>query len=175
MCDYINGYVTDGCYFTFNGVKYGRYTQVLFKEDFYKRVGEYVTNSSGWAHLCGYKFPYFRALRSIKNVDGKLVWGFGSHKFYFMTTHRYTNIIPERDIERIIIPVYYMTPKELAKKRLREGNWFKYIGFDLICYLCILPVSLIFNDWLTLWIFATGVFIYKAYKELSKGELNSGW
>ena len=42
MDEYVSGYITSGSYFTYKGVRYGEHTQVLFTEEFYKKVGEYL-------------------------------------------------------------------------------------------------------------------------------------
>ena len=163
---YINGYVTSGSYFTYKGVRYGQYTEVLFTEEFYKKVGEY---KDSWI---GRRQRYFRTLMSIKTENGEQVWNFGTHG---MIGHKYIDIDPERDIERIIIPVYYMEPEELVKKRLKDGTWISYIWQETLFYVFCLLVSPIFKEWYLIWTIGLYAYLRISYIKLSKGELNRGW
>lgn len=176
MGDYINGYVTGGDYFTYKGVRYGQYTKVLFKEEFYKSHNEYIDPMKNYSceTMGGWKFPYFRTLRSIKSESGKIVWNFSKNDF-LLSTHHYIDIDPERDIEKIITPVWYMEPKELVKKRLNEGTWIWYVLPQTLFYAACLLVSPIFKQWYLIWTIGLYIYIRLCYIELSKGELNRGW
>ena len=174
MDAYINGCVTSGSYFTYNGVRYGQYTKILFTEEFYKRVGEYINpaktmNKDIWA---GRKKPYFRTLVSIEMEDGKQIWNFGKHG---LIGHRYINIDPEQDIEKIVVPVYYLEPKELVKKRIKNGTWINYILPQTLFYAFCLLISPIFKEWYLIWTIGTYIYLRTSYITLSKGELNRGW
>lgn len=163
--DYLGGCVTNGDYFTYQGVRYGMYTKILFKDEVYERMNDDPKKHSVIARH--WKYPYFRTFRSIKNENGKKVWAFG----YPLVDKRYPDIIPDRDIEKIITPIYYYEPKELVKKRLKEGTWFKYIWQQTLVYALCLLISPIFQDWWVIW--TTGLYLYirLSYIELSRGEL----
>lgn len=177
MADYVSGYVTSGSYFVYQGVRYGQYTQILFTEDFYKRVGEYIdplkTNCT--AIWCGWKYPYFKIFHSIEQRDGKMVWKLNKPKFTMFKPKEYLDIDPERDIEKIVTPVYYMEPKELVKKRLNDGTWINYIWPQTLFFVVCLLISPVLQQWYLIWTLGTYLYLRTSYITLSKGELNRGW
>ena len=177
MEHYVDGYVTSGTYFTYQGVKYGEYTQVLLTEEFYKRVGEYVNpvETRSWAITCGYNFPYFRVFRGIEHRDGKTIWKLSRPKATMFKPNEYIDIDPEKDIKKIVIPVWYVEPKELVKMRLGNGTWIKYIGGQTLFYVFCLLASLLTYQWYLVWIIGTYIYLRTSYITLSKGELNRGW
>ena len=172
MEPYINGYVTSGDYFIYKGVKYGRYTQILFKEDFYKRFNEVITvGKAAW----GWKYPYFKTFHSIKHENGKVVWLLQKPGWEMMKPEEYIDVDPERDIENIIAPVLYMKPKELVKLRFSNGTWIDYIWKQTLTYILCLLISPIFQQWYLVWTIGLYLYLRLAYIELSRGELNRGW
>lgn len=176
MDHYVSGYVTTGSYFTYKGVRYGKRTRVLFTEGFYKRIGEYInpTKSHSWAITCGYKFPYFRTFSSVSMENGKQVLHFGGRNLT-LTVYHYVDIDPDRDIEKIITPVYYFTPKEMVKKRLNDGTWFCYVWWQTLVYALCLLISPLFQQWYLIWTVGLYFYLRICYIELSKGELHRGW
>ena len=164
--NYLWGETTEGSYFTFRGVKYGEYTEVLFKPEFYKNVEKFDVRNMH-PRFWRFKYPYFRTFREIKDDNGKKLWLFGPN----LISKRYYNIDPERDIEKIITPVYYMEPKELVKKRLKNGTWIAFIWSETLIYLFLLLVSPLFQQWYALWTTGLGLYLWIAYKKLSKGGL----
>lgn len=164
---YLGGCVTNGSYFTYKGVRYGKYTQILFKDNVYERLNDVPKYLS--VRTWGSKSPYFRTFRDIQQVNGKNVWLLG----YPLATQRYVDIDPDRDIEQIIIPIYYYEPKELVKKRLMDGTWIWYIWPQTLFYIVCLLVSPVFQQWYIIW--TTGLYLYLriAYIKLSRGELYS--
>ena len=163
MDPYINGYVTGGSYFTYKGVRYGRYTKVRFNDEFLKRVREL-------------HYPYSphrgkRTFHSIIEENGQKIWRFGDIMIY----HKYIDIDPDRDIEAINVPVWYLEPKEMVKKRLSEGTWINYILPQTLFYIFCLLASLVTNDWWVVWTIGTYIYLKTSYTTLSKGELNRGW
>ena len=170
---YDKGCVTSGSHFTYQGVEYGKYTIILFKEEFYKRVGEWFApmKAQSWTLKLGYKYPYFRTFSHATVENGKTVWHFSSGSTQ-LVTHHFVDVDPERDIEKIITPVYYYTPKELVKKRLNNGTWILYVWKQTLIYLLCLLISPIFQEWYIIW--TTGLYLYLrlCYIELSKGELH---
>ena len=176
MKPYVNGCITSGSYFTYKGVHYGQYTIVLFTEDFYKKVGEYVdpTKTRSLVIKNGFKYPYFRGFShtSIKN-DKTLMYFSNGYARTFM--YHYVDMDPDRDIEKIITPVYYYTPKELVKKRLNDGSWFRYIWFKTLIYALCLLISPLFQQWYLVWTVGLYIYIRLCYIELSKGELIYAW
>ena len=171
MDHYTGGVVTSGSYFTYKGVRYGMYTQVLFTDEFYKKMNEVLVHNS--AARCGWKYPYFRTFNSIVMKDGQKVWRFGEH----LISHEYIddNIDIERDIEKIITPVYYMEPKELVKKRIKNGSWINYILPQTLFYIACLIISLLLKEWYLIWTIGLYIYLRTSYITLSKGELNRGW
>lgn len=164
--NYLWGETTEGSYFTFKGVRYGEYTEVLFKEEFYKNVEKFDVCKMH-PRFWGHKYPYFRTFRYIEDVNGKKLWSFGR----WLIGHRYYDIVPERDIEKIITPVYYMEPKELVKKRLKNGTWIACVWKETLIYLLILLVSPLFQQWYLLWTTGFCLYLWIAYQKLSKGGL----
>lgn len=163
--DYLGGCVTSGSYFTYKGIRYGEYTKVLFKDDVYARVNDKPEHLP--VRAWGYKYPYFRTFRSIKQENGKQTWLLGQT----LITKQYTDIVPDRDIEKIITPIYYYEPMELVKQRLKNGSWILYIWPQTLFYLACLLISPIFQQWYIIW--TTGLYLYLriAYIKLSKGEI----
>ena len=163
----MGGDVTSGSYFTFNGVKYGEYTEILFTDEFYGRVEKKYRRNCKSLIARAYAYPWFRTFRDIKDVNGKKLWSFGED----LISHRYYNIVPDRDIAKIITPIYYHTPMELAKKRWRNGTWFAYIWKETLIYLFFLLISPIFQQWYVIWTTGLGVYLWIAYKKLSEGRI----
>lgn len=164
--NYLWGEVTSGSYFTFKGVRYGEYTEVLFKEEFYKNV-EKFDGRKLHPRFWGYKYPFFRTFRYIEDVNGRKLWSFGR----WLIAKKYYDIVPERDIEKIITPVYYMEPKELVKKRLKDGSWIMYIWPQTLFYLACLLISPIFKQWYIIWTMGLYLYLRTSYITLSKGGL----
>ena len=176
MDHYINGYVTRGDYFVYKGVRYGRYTKILFTEDFYKRVGEYIEpwKARGWLGS-GWKFPYFKTFHSIGYENGKTIWRLNKTNWEILKPDEYYDIDPERDIENIITPVWYLEPKELVKLRFSNGSWINYIWRQTVAYVLCLLISPIFQQWYLIWTVGLWLYLRLCYIELSRGELNRGW
>lgn len=175
--NYTNGYVTCGSYFTYKGIRYGRYTQILFTEEFYKRANEYIDPCStrSWAIMGGYKFPYFRVFHSVENKDGKEIWRLQRPKATDLKPTEYVDVDPERDIANIVKPVWYLEPKELVRMRLSNGTWMNYIGVQTLFFIICLLASLVTNQWYLVWTVGTYIYLRTSYITLSKGELNRGW
>lgn len=165
MDAYINGYMTNGSYFVYQGVRYGRYTKVRFNDAFLARVGQ-LNSRNEWSPHRGK-----RVFHSIAEVDGQKEWRFGDVMIY----DRYVDVDPDRDIEAVICPVWYLTPKEMVKKRLSDGTWINYVLPQTLFYIFCLLASLVTYDWPVMWIMGTYIYLRLAYIELSKGELNRGW
>lgn len=159
MDAYISGCVTSGDYFTYHGVRYGRHTHIRFKKAVYERIGQ-VPNQR------------YTTFYSIKYINGAMVWRCGQN---WMCTEQHANIVPDRDIEVIITPVYYYTPKELVKKRLKDGTWFSYIWKQTLIYALCLLISPVLQQWYLIWTIGLYAYLRLCYIELSKGEFNRGW
>ena len=170
---YINGCVTNGSYFTYRGVRYGMYTKVLFTEKFYEKVGESYENKRhvGPAISCGWKYPYFRTFDSIITENGKRVWRFGGRDLT-VVNHKYLDIDPNKDIAKIIVPVYYYEPKELVKLRLSNGSWIIHVLPQTLIYMLCLIISPILQQWYLIWTLGLGIYLHICYIKLSKGCLN---
>ena len=165
---YTGGHVTSGSYFVFNGVKYGKDTVVLFTERFYDNVGETIQNIK----LAGFKYPYYRTFHSIQTEDDHEVWKFGRDTVF--STYKYSKINPDKDIVKIVTPVYYIKPEDLVTLRLNNGTWIAYIWKQTLFYLCCLLISPIFNQWYLIWTIGLYAYIRLSYIELSKGGLYYG-
>lgn len=163
MWEYINGYVTSGRYFVYKGVRYGAYTVVQFSDEFLKRNGDLRTT---WHPRRGH-----RKLQSIVEKDGKLEWRFGD----ILIENRYYDVDPDKDIEKIVTPVWYLTPKEMVKKHLDDGTWIDYLWPQTLFYIFCLLASLITYQWYLVWIMGTYIYLRTSYITLSKGVLNRGW
>lgn len=171
---YTGGVVTDGPHFTYKGVEYGCYTKVLFTDDFYKKVGEYVEPWKMPAKTCGYKYPWFRTLDCTIMKDGKKFWCFQGYNSV-LATHRYADIDFDKDIEKIMTPVYYYEPMDLLKKRFRDGTWFWHIAKETLIYAACLLVSPIFKEWYLIWTIGLYIYLRFCYINLTQGELYNGW
>lgn len=177
MDNYINGYVNHGSYFTYKGVRYGRGTKILFTEEFYKRIGEYIDphkTHNKWI-LFGWKFPYFKVFHSNERRGDKMVWKLNDPNWAMFKPEEYIDVDPERDIEKIVTPVWYMEPKELVKMRLQNGTWFAYVWKQTLVYALCLLISPLFQEWYLIWTIGLYAYLRLCYIELSKGELNRGW
>ena len=163
---YTSGHVTSGSYFTYKGVRYGSDTVVLFTEAFYDRMGETAKYFEPQPY-------YYRTFHDIKNVDGKMKWVFGKNRVYPL--FKYDAIDPEKDIRRIVRPVYFIEPKELVKLRLKNGTWINFIGKETLLYVLCLLISPIFQQWYAIWTTGLIWFLLYAYHELSKGALYNEW
>lgn len=163
----MGGDVTSGSHFIFKGVKYGEYTKVLFKDDFYKLVEKKDRHNCKSLMAGAYAYPWFRTFREIKEENGRQLWLFGPH----VISHRYYNIVPDRDIAKIITPIYYHTPMELAQKRWKNGTWFAYVWKETLVYAFILLISPLFQQWYLLWTVGFGLYLWITYKKLSEGRI----
>ena len=170
---YNSGYVTSGSYFTFQRVRYGSNTIVKFKDAFYDRMMETQSMQKNRLVRLGRKDPYYRTFHSI-SPDG-CRWHFGDRYDTIFNSYIYDNIVPDKDIEKIIVPVYYMEPKELVCLRLNNGSWIGYIWKETLFYAFWLLVSPIFNQWYLIWTIGLYVYLRTSYITLSKGELCNGW
>ena len=159
MSEYVGGCVTGGSYFTYKGVRYGECSRIRFKKEFYESRGMQPN-------------PKYITFYEIKQVDGHLVWQCGYH---LMRLERHSDVVPDRDIEEIVTPIYYYEPKELVKKRLKNGSWIIYIWPQTLIYILCLIISPLFKEGYLMW--TTGLLIYLriCYVALSKGELYRGW
>lgn len=175
MEPYINGYVTSGDYFVYKGIRYGRYTKILFKDEFYERFNETIKPNWANVRLWGWKYPYFRTFHSIGCENGKTVWRLNRPNWEILKPDDYVDVDPERDIEKIVVPVWYMEPKELVKLRLENGTWINYIWPQTLVYALCLLVSPIFQQWYLIWTVGLWLYLRLCYIELSRGELNRGW
>lgn len=165
MC-YLDGTVTSGSYFEYEGVKYGKDTKITLTREAYNRYGLHYTTFN----------PRLFVFHSIEEDEyGEEVWKLCTPNFAPFYPHDFYGIVPERDIEQIAVPVYYMTPRELVKSRFRDGTWFSYIWQQTLVYVLCLIISPIFQEWYLIW--TTGLYLYLrlCYIELSRGGLNSGW
>ena len=170
MCDYMNGVVTSGSYFTYNGVRYGEGTEVLFKKEFYEKNNEF----NAYTHRL-YIERYKRVLASIKYENGKEVWALSKSNFWPMVSYRYADIDPYRDIEKIVTPVWYYTPKELVKLRLQNGTWFWHVWWQTLIYAVCLLISPLFQQWYLIWTIGLYAYLRICYIELARGGYNRGW
>lgn len=170
MDPFINGYVTYGSYFIYQGERYGQYTEVRFSDAFLERVGELNDRN---------RYNYNRGKRvfhSVETTNGKTLWKFWSPGGEMMKPqYEYYDIAPVKDIEAVIAPVWYRAPKEMVKKRLSEGTWIWYVLPQTLFYIFALLASLITYDWPVVWVMGTCLYLRLAYIELSKGEFNRGW
>lgn len=160
---YIDGVVTSGSYFTYEGVRYGQYTIVTFTKEGFKHHGLTYYNRTLTFHSIE------------RGEDGKLIWKFCVPNFapyYPLELHDFDW---GRDIEKIATPVYYMTPRELAKSRLRDGTWIFYVWQQTLVYVLCLIISPIFQQWYLIWTMGLYLYLRLCYIELSKGGLNRGW
>ena len=149
--------ITCGDYFVYKGVKYGRGTVIRFNREFYKRQGRSYDPFDVF-HGRVEQFNYFTT------VDGKKAWRCDM----LNPGEVYVDVDPEKDIYAIVSPVYYYTPKELLKKRLKDGSWFGYIWSQTLFYIFCLLISPLFNQWYQIWIFGTYFYLRIAYITLSR-------
>lgn len=173
MEHYINGIVTSGSCFTYNGVRYGRGTQVEFTKEF-------LENTKMNAQEKIDKFGYYTGgnttvFHSIEQRNGQLIWKLNYPSCTMCKPYEYINIVPNRDIAKIIIPVWYYEPKELTKQRLGNGTWIFYVWKQTLIYTLCLLISPIFQEWYLIWTIGLYLYLRLCYIELSKGELNRGW
>lgn len=166
MYNYIGGVVTKGSYFSYKGEKYGQFTRIQLTHETYVRNG---IDQKTWA-------PHMEVFNSIEeDENGNTVWYLNTPKFEMLTPTAYYDLDPERDIEKIVTPVYYMKPRELAKERLRNGTWFLYIWQQTLIYIACLIISPIFNEWYLIWTMGLYLYLRLSYIELSRGGLDRGW
>ena len=159
MVYYVGGRVSDGAYFIYKGVRYGTYTKLKFKPEVYKRLDTFEYTCS-------------LTLYEITNDNGTFVWHLGNHE---IRNCHYPNIVPDRDIEQITVPVYYYEPKELVKLRIENGTWFRYIQKHTLIYTLCLLISPVFQEWYLIWTIGLYAYLRFCYITLSKGELYRGW
>lgn len=160
---YLNGVVTSGSYFKLDGVRYGQYTKVMFTEEGFKRHGLIYNN----------RILTFQSIE--KDEDGNLIWKFCLPNFAPYYPKELHDFVWERDIKGIVAPVYYMTPRELVKSRLRDGTWIFYVWQQTLVYVLCLIISPIFQQWYLIWTMGLYLYLRLCYIELSKGGLNRGW
>lgn len=170
---YVNGYITHGSYFTYKGRRYGCGTVVKFTDDFYKRQNDY--SDRPWFTFGEYRKRFIKVFSSIKYENGKETWSFGNENFFPMIDRKYTDVAPDRDIEKIVTPVWYYEPKELAKMRLREGIWIWYVWPQTLIYALCLLISPLFQQWYLIWTIGLYAYLRLCYIKLSEGGLNRGW
>lgn len=163
---HLGGYMTSGSYFTYHGVRYGKYTQFLFTKEFFRNIKQHVEpgTHSGTAHYYARGLTTFH---SIEEKNGKLIFYFGDPLIY----DRIVDFVPDRDIEKIVTPVYYLTPKEMVKHRLKDGTWFGCIWGQTLFYVVCLIISPLFQQWYLIWTVGLYLYLRIAYIELSKGVL----
>ena len=166
---HMGGYMTSGSYFTYQGVRYGKYTLVNFSDEFKKRINEHVKPGT-FSNMASYpkRMRLATAFNSVKEENGRLVWAFGEP----MVSDWIVDFEPDRDIARIVTPVYYLTPKEMVKHRLKNGSWFLYVWKQTLVYVLCLLISPLFKQWYIIW--TTGLYLYLrlCYIELSRGEIH---
>lgn len=163
---YLNGVVTSGSYFVYKGVKYGKYTKVSLTPEAYNRYGLHYTTFN----------PRVFVFHSIEeDEDGNEVWKLCLPNFAPFYPKDFYGIVPERDFEPTMVPVYYMTPRELVKSRLRDGTWIFYVWQQTLVYVLCLIISPIFQQWYLIWTMGLYLYLRLCYIELSKGGLNRGW
>ena len=144
-------------YFVYNGQKLGQGTKVRFNYDFYDR------NASG--NLFGaYKYckPNPSIFRAIWYEDGKENWHFNNCIV--------DNLVPERDIEKIVLPVIYVekTDKDRIREKKEQGKTWDYIFPGTVIYILSMLFISIFNERLWGWIAATIIYNNYCYEQLSK-------
>lgn len=145
-------FVTCGSYFTYKGIKYGRGTVFRFTADFYNRIGKSYN-------------PHQRKEQFDKIVEknGEETW----HCGMYCPGDYYENIVPDRDIWKIVEPVFYFEPKELVKKRLKDGTWINYIWSETLFYVFCLLISPILQQWYLIWTIGLYAYLRIAYIKLS--------
>lgn len=156
--------ITTGSYFTYKGVRYGYGTNVQFKKEFYERTKDVTTYFS-------YEYntiKYVRSFSSIKIENGKEVWRMGYYNTLPFTQFEYTDIVPDRDIEKIHRSVVYYEPKELVKLRINSGVWFWYIWKQTLIYALCLLISPLFQQWYLIWTIGLYAYLRLCYIELSR-------
>ena len=163
---YLWGHITYGDYFTFNGVKYGYGTQVLFTKEFYKMFGEEKITAV-W--LQSAEWPLYRTFHRIEYVNGEKVWGFGREMVY--TNHKYKNVDIEKYIVKIVKPVYFIPRNELVKKRLKNGTWINFIWKQTLKYAACVLISPIFKQGYLIWTTGLLAYLWVCYYELSRSYL----
>jgi len=165
---HLGGYATSGSYFTYNGVRYGRRTLIQFSDEFKKNIKAHVKPGT-YSNLANYpgRFRGLTPFNSVKDDNGQLVWAFGCP----IVSDWIINFVPDRDIEKIITPVYYLTPKEMVKQRLKDGTWIACVWPQTLFYIVCLLISPLFKQWYIIW--TTGLYLYLriCYIELSRGVL----
>lgn len=148
-------YVTKGDYFTYKGVKYGQKSIFILTENFYKQATgkQYVYPNNLKQEFDRYVYK-----------DGKKLWHCGwccPGEYYEITD-------PDNQIKGVPYPVYYMEADELVHQRLRDGSWMDKIGFKTLCYLFLLLISPLFNQWYLVWTIGLYWYLRTSYIELSK-------
>ena len=165
---HLGGYATSGSYFVYKGVRYGRRTLIHFTKEFEKNVRKHVQPGT-LSNLAEYPGRFRRPtpFNMIKEENGQLIWAFGSAGI----SDRFVNFVPDRDIAEIVTPVFYLTPKEMAKQRLKDGTWIAYVWPQTLFYIFCLLISPLFKQWYIIW--TTGLYLYLrvCYIELSRGVL----
>ena len=165
---YLGGYATSGSYFTYKGVRYGRRTLIKFSDEFRERIRNHVKPGT-YSNLANYpgRFRGPTPFNAIKEENGQKVWLFGSP----MVTDWIIDFVPDRDIVEIVTPIYYLTPREMVKQRLKDGSWILYVWPQTLFYIFCLLISPLFKQWYIIW--TTGLYLYLriCYIELSRGVL----
>ena len=148
--------ITGGDYFVFKGERYGRGTKFRLNKRGYARNGITIED---WE--VGKRKEEFYSL-GIEN--GKQIWYCGFAPAFV----KKFEIDPETDIYGITNPVYYLTPDELMKQRLKDGSWMHYIGPQTLFYLFCLLVSPLFKEWYLIWTIGLYIYLRTSYITLRK-------
>lgn len=145
-------FITSGSYFTYQGVRYGCDTKFRFTSEYYKKHGKKYD-------------PYFRKERFqyVVSNNGEETW----HCWACLPGEHYENIVPDRDVWKIVDPVYYLTPKELVKKRFKDGTWLDYIWAQTLFYVFCLVISPLFYEWYLIWTIGLYIYLRTSYITLS--------
>lgn len=147
-------FITNGDYFTYHGVKYGKGTKFQFESEYYqKALGKYMPRDRK------------ETFNHFKTHNGKQIWCCG---FLDGVCDQYEAVDPDNDIKCITDPIYYLEQKELVNQRLNDGTWVNYIGMQTLFYLFCLLVSPLFNEWYLIWTIGLYVYLRTSYITLSK-------
>ena len=159
-------------YFVYKGVKYGKGTKIKFTWEFNQRfLIHTMSKNKYWRAEADYRVgnKYYEPAPSwfwqINIIDGKEDWVCG----YLAGTG--IEIVPDRDIEEILVPAYYvepLTPRQLVKKRLKDGTWVNYIGAQTVFYVLCLIISPIFREWYLIWTIGLYLYLRTSYLTLSE-------
>lgn len=154
-------------HFTYQGKEYMYGTKVRFTWDFIQRqkqMGHCLYGDFHYVLDTTYKLIRPSIFAHIENVDGKIIW-----KFYNCEVE---DLVPDRDIEEIVQPVYYIKPKtdkEKIQEKKEKGLTWSYIWPGTLVYIfCMLIVIPIFNERVWGWIAATIIYRYYYHEQMTK-------